>query len=543
MRLKRGVVGVISIMMGAASLPAAATCTDRSKPLSSPVDGVTLMFNDGAGARVVLRQAQILDDGRVRPPELTPPVATKPAGTFGPTQGQVIYLESDGKGGKVVCRIEQWESRTYSPLERPQAGGGPGLRRDTAGKVRALAYRAQPAQERNPILGKLTPHYFMTRVDAFYHSPDGQLVEARMHETPDITVAANHDARAVVHDRLMFCARYDTKGRLTMTSGTNGPVSLSPAFQCSEVAPGTAEMSSYRYYPDGTLLANLRTPGPIQDNDGTAPPEAQASGRGQGNVWFKGTRTAAAREDALFNFIPGQGLYTLTTGNMAFAPFDVQPLYEERTQGGPARLEYDFPSRPVPLEVIDDGFVGLKRYPRVRTYSHRSGLKVLEVFDANRSAPRQRQWRTLDLNRQESYNAKGGLTQVVHYGAAPRDAYPEDLKRYAEAGMLKVTPTTVGYASYRVYTYDASGKESLVFVCWQHDGPSNKPYRHFPWWTPDPTPKRSKEEALIYGMKNVANRCGTPDGKMVVQGLAAIDSYMAKTYGFDVEKLSYDEVR
>jgi hypothetical protein len=40
-------------------------------------------------------------------------------------------------------------------------------------------------------------------------------------------------------------------------------------------------------------------------------------------------------------------------------------------------------------------------------------------------------------------------------------------------------------------------------------------------------------------MKNVANRCGTPDGKMVIQGLAQIDAYMAKHYGYDVEKLSY----
>ncbi|MCF7750824.1 hypothetical protein KQ945_08700 [Bacillus subtilis subsp. subtilis] len=502
---------------------------------------MTLMFNDGESARAVLQREQIQEDGRLRLPGVTPPAATRPAGTFGPTQGQVVYLESDGKGGQRVCRVEQWESRTYSPLELPQAGGAPGLRRDAAGKVRALAYRVQPAQERNPILAKLAPHYFMTRVDAFYHSADGRLVEARMHETPEIIAAANHAARTVVADRLTFCARYDAQGRLTMTSGRNAPVSLSPGFQCGQVAPGMAEMSSYRYYPDGTLLANLRTPGPVQPDDDAAPRQAQP--RGQGNVWFNGTGAAARRQEALFNFIPDQGLYTLATGNMTFASFDAQPLYKERTQGGHAKLQYDFPLRPVPLTVIDDGFATLERYPRVRTYPHRSGLQVLEIFDANRRAPRQRQWRTLDLSRQETYNAKGALVQVVHYGAAPRDAYPEDLKRYAQSGVLKLTPTTNGYASYRVYDYDAAGEESLVFVCWQHDVPGNKPYRHFPWWTPDPAPKRSKEEALIYGMKNVANYCGTPDGKVVVQGLSAIDSYMAKHYDYGVEKLSYDAAR
>ncbi len=541
MRFRRCVTGAVSIALGAMAFQATAACTDRTDPLASPVAGVTLVFNDGAAARVALQHGQIQEDGRLRQPALVPSAASLPAGRFGPAEGQVVYLESDDKGGRRVCRLEQWESRVYSPLERAQPDGKPGLRRDPAGKVQAASSRPMPGQQRNPILAKLTPHYFMTRVDAFFYDAGGHLVEARMHETPEITVASNHAARSVVADRLTFCARYDAQGRMTMASGPSEAVSVQPGFQCSQVAPDTAAMTTYAYYPDGTLLSQLRTPGPGQADDDTASQPPSARGRGQGNAWLKDKD--ARRQEALFNFIPKQGIYTFATHDMGFATFDAQPPYEQRSTDGSAKLAYDFPTQPVPLSVIDDQFASLDRYPRIRTYPHRSGSTVMEFFDANRRAPRQRQWRGADLNRQEMYGANGKLTRVIHYGGMPQEVAREDLKRYAESGVLKVTPTTSGYASYRVYDYDATGRERLVFVCWQHDVPSNRPLRHFPWWTPDPTPKRSKEDALIYGMKNVANRCGTPDGKMLIQGLAQINAYMAKQYGYDVEKLSYDDVR
>jgi len=266
-------------------------------------------------------------------------------------------------------------------------------------------------------------------------------------------------------------------------------------------------------------------------------------GGGAGSVWLSRGDGSGQRAIVDVSFSPSKSLTGMATAHMELFPGDAQPLYDERSVDGGVKLEYQFPMQPVPLSVIGNQFSDLDRYSRIRIYPHQSGLKIFEIFDSNSTRPRQRQWRALDLNRQEMFDAKGKLTRLIHYGAVPSKAYEEELKRYAQIGVLKVTPTTTGYASYRVYDYDTAGKERLTFVCWQHDVPSNKPLRHFPWWTPDPTPKRSREETLIYGMKNVANRCGTPDGKMVVQGLAAIDSYMAKTYGYDVEKLSYGEAR
>lgn len=538
MSVKRGIAVALSAVLGIYALPAGATCNDRADPLVSPVAGVVLKFNDGTKGRVRLQGEQVEDDGRLRLPALVPSAAELPAGKFGPTQGQVVYLEPDGRSGQRICRVERWESRVYGPLVRAQADGRPGLRRDDDGKVRAVTYRAEPRQERNPVLAGLTPHYFMTRVDTFGYDSEGHLVEARYHETDGVNGVSNHSRRSVVADQLIFCARYDAKGRLAMVAGVDEQLSSVRGLQCDQITPGDVAMTTYQYHPDGTLLARLRTGARTVAASGGAP--AALAGLGQGNAWYADADRPGQRADVLFSFLPGTGLISLSTSDMRLVPADAQPVFQAHSSDGQARLRYDFPGKPVPLSAIDDRFVSVGGYARVRTYPHRSGLQISEVFNAGKRTPRQRQWRGLDLSRQEMFDSSGRLTRVIHYGAAPRDAYNDDLRAYAERGLLRLTPTTTGYASYRVYDYDAKGKESLAFVCWQHDGPSNTPLRHFPWWTPDPAPKRSKEEALIYGMKNVANRCGTPDGTMVVQGLAQIDAYMAKTYGYDMEKLSYD---
>ncbi len=536
MSVKHGLAVALWGVLGVWSLQAGAACNDRTDPLLSPVSGVALKFNNGVDGRVKLLGEQVQDNGRLRLPALVPAAAALQAGTFGPLAGQVVYLEPDGKSGQRVCRLEQWESRVNGPLERPQPNGKPGLRRDDDGKVRAVAYRAEPRQERNPILAGLTPHYFMTRVDTFGYDSNGHLVEARFHETDGVNAASTRSRRPVIADQLVFCARYDAKGQLTMVAGVDEQLSAVKGLQCDQIKAGDVAMTTYQYHPDGTLLASLRTAGPkAAGTEGEATPAL-----GQGNAWYANAGHADARTDVLFSFIPGTGVISLSTADMRLVPADAQQLFQERSSEAQVKLRYDFPARPVPLSAIDARFVSVGNYARVRTYPHRSGLDISELFDADKRTPRQRQWRGLDLNRQEMFDSSGRLTRVIHYGAAPRDAYKDDLRGYAERGVLRLTPTTSGYASYRVYDYDAKGRESLAFVCWQHDAPSNKPLRHFPWWTPDPGPKRSREEALAYGMKNVANRCGRPDGTMVIQGLAQIDAYMAKTYGYDVDKLSYE---
>ncbi|KOQ67963.1 hypothetical protein ABW44_19665 [Stenotrophomonas maltophilia] len=126
---------------------------------------------------------------------------------------------------------------------------------------------------------------------------------------------------------------------------------------------------------------------------------------------------------------------------------------------------------------------------------------------------------------------------MILSGPVSGDAYTENLRAYAEKGVLKLTPLTNGYSSYRVYDYDAAGKESLSFVCWRYEVSTNKPYAHFPWWEPDPRPKRSREAELQYGRTQVGTRCGTPDGKMIVEGMGPVKKLMETKYGFGTTKL------
>ena len=140
MIVKPGVLGLMVVALWAASARAGAACSERADLLASPVSGVSLLFNEAGRQRITLQWPQVQIDGSLRVPMLLPAVADDHHGRFGPTEGQVVYLERDGNGGQRVCRLEQWESRAYSPTERPRPDGAPGLRRDESGTIRAVPY-------------------------------------------------------------------------------------------------------------------------------------------------------------------------------------------------------------------------------------------------------------------------------------------------------------------------------------------------------------------------------------------------------------------
>ncbi|WP_433925663.1 hypothetical protein [Stenotrophomonas nematodicola] len=536
-----------ALLTSVLSAQAAANCSDRADLLVSPVAGVSMVFRGDTPGRVWLQGPQIYGEGDLRVPALRPAVVDLKEGKLGFTDGQVVYLEPDGKGGKRVCRTERWESRVYQPLSYAHRDGTPDLRRDRDNKVRAVPYRRWAGQERNPILAKLTPYYYMARVDAYFYDQGGHLVEARVQETEDVNALRQRYPKELMIDRLTFCARYNAQGQLIWTTGGMFESLVNvPGAQCAGLQTGEVETTSYSYHADGSLLARLFVP---KKRDAAEPRgEGLALDAdewwGQGTAWPSASVPQRERLSVYFGFTNKAGILGLYTENTGLAAYDAQPPYKELLRDPNRKLRYDFP-QPVPLSVVDDHFATLDKYPRVRRYPHQSGLNVIEFFDGNSRTPRLRQWRSVELSRQETYNAEGKRVQVIYSGGRALKVYPEDLRRYAESGVLKVTPTRSGYASYRVYTYDASGKESLTFVCWQHDVPSNRPLHRFPWWTPDPapTPTRGREAALIYGMKNVANRCGRPDGTMLIQGMGPINTYMATQFGYDVEQLVYDKGR
>jgi hypothetical protein len=125
----------------ALSAQAAANCSDRADLLVSPVAGASMVFRGDTPGRVWLQGPQVYDKGDVRVPALRPAVTDLKEGKFGSTDGQVVYLEPDGKGGQRVCRIGRWKSRVYRAMIHPQGDGTPVLRRDSGMKRVACGYR------------------------------------------------------------------------------------------------------------------------------------------------------------------------------------------------------------------------------------------------------------------------------------------------------------------------------------------------------------------------------------------------------------------
>ncbi len=305
-----------------------------------------------------------------------------------------------------------------------------------------------------------------------------------------------------------------------------------------------SQVTGYTYYPDGSVeVVDMRRPKTLsagKDTTGTLPAggdERSGAWTGQGVVYLKEGGSDHTVREVHFDSNEEHGLVRLKSYSAAIAAFDMTPIFSQRASGQNQELRYTFPAEAVPLRAAGDQFSGIVGYTRVRNYQHQSGQRIFEIFSPGAKHPRERQWRTLDLNRQENYDTSGKLTRVILSGPAPADGYTENLRAYAEKGVLKLTPLTNGYSSYRVYDYDATGKESLSFVCWRYEVSTNKPYAHFPWWEPDPRPKRSREAELQYGRTQVGTRCGTPDGKMIVEGMGPVKKLMETKYGFGTTKL------
>lgn len=414
---------------------------------------------------------------------------------------------------------------------------------DHSGQVATVTYTSTPAQERNPVLAKVLPYYFLDTAVAYYYDERGRLTEIARYTSPEMrSVIDKHSAQEVTR-LVLYCFTYrDGNLELAAEFSSKGPVT--PAgFSCDQLRRAGVTYDSYRYHADGTLSAQLQH-FRVNPEEGNGPPRLfrTAGSAGSGTKWLRGSGKGE-RVSVVFRFSAANALTSLQTTDANLFKRDAQALYAERAQGEGAITRYSFPVQPVPLALVGNEFSGLERYPRVRRYSHRNGSQIVELFNAGARIPRQRQWRNGDLNRQEMYAADGKLTRVIQFDRQRGEDDGRDaLKTYAESGVLNVTPITSGPSSYRVHDYNVQGKARLVFVCWEYDVRDDSPSEHFPWWTPDPQPRGDKR-VTRFGKGYYATRCGTPDGAVLVTGYDRIKRYMAATYGYDTEKLSADDVR
>lgn len=529
--MKAGCITTTLLVVGtlAASSTVRAACSDDDAPLVAPAAGMEMRLLPSGAGKVTYRLPKITENRRVSPPEIVPEASLIGNKGFDGSGGQVIYLEPDGKGGKRVCRVEGWVKRTVANARVPSPAG-------------------KELPPNNPVLKRIYPYFYLDDVRTYSYDSRGRLQEVRL-SRPMFQGGGEESVRNFYRMNVAeACIRYDNAGSVLMVSGSPGAeASLEPDFNCSnldwEAVP--SQVVAYTYYPDGSVkVVDARKPYSISaQKDATAVLPAEGDERsgawfGQGVVYLKRGGADQDSREVHFDSNEKHGLVRLKSYSTAIAPFDMTPVFSQRASSHSQVLHYTFPAEAVPLSAAGGEFSGIGGYTRVRNYQHRAGSQIYEIFSPRAKHPRERQWRTLDLNRQENYDASGKLTRVILSGpVSDDDGYTENLRAYAEKGVLKLTPLTSGYSSYRVYDYDAAGKETLSFVCWRYEVSTNKPYAHFPWWEPDPRPKRSREAELQYGRTQVGTRCGTPDGKMVAEGMGPVKKLMETKYGFGTTKL------
>ncbi|SFR99215.1 hypothetical protein SAMN04487782_2562 [Stenotrophomonas maltophilia] len=430
---------------------------------------------------------------------------------FDSNGGAVYYLEKDAQGQR-LCRVEEWKRREYKLIGEA------------------------PAEHLHPAVRPVYPYFELHKTYELYYHSTGQLTSIQR------TDAEGHRATT-------FCALYDGDGRIEVANQSSGmSISDDPDFTCSQLREKASRRMTwyFTYRPDGLLASDVikeatRKPGEDPNREDT----------GFGTEATDGAWTVSGFvnvDDAELKRVVGirfhgsekRGLRGVESASFSMAPSDATAVFAQRSQEPTDKLKYRFPGERVPAEIAKGLFEGITDYTRVREYYHRSHRRIFEVFGPGAKHPRERQWRTLDLNRQENYDASGRLTRVILFGPVPDDGgYTENLRAYVEKDVLKLTPLTSGYSSYRVYDYDAAGNETLSFVCWRYEVSTNKPYAHFPWWEPDPRPKRSREAELQYGRTQVGTRCGTPDGRMIVEGMGPVKTLMETRYGFGTTKLGF----
>ncbi|WP_414552894.1 hypothetical protein [Stenotrophomonas forensis] len=427
---------------------------------------------------------------------------------FDSNGGSVYYLETTGQGQR-ICRAEEWRRRESKLIGEA------------------------PPQSLHPAVKLLYPYFEMHKAHELDYDASGQLTSIQQTGTSGRKVTT-------------FCALYDENGRVEVANESSGLiVSEDPHFQCSDLRdkPVSVDTRYFSYRPDGFLALDMtkkaaRKLGESAEQEDVDFGTEATDGAwyAQGDFFFNGA-SIHHRIGASFQMSDKRGLTGIQSKSFAIASSDSTPVFEQRSRDEGRELNYTFPGERVSPDVLKGQFDGVTAYTRVREYFHRTGQRIFEIFAPGAKYPRERQWRTLDLNRQENYDANGKLTRVILSGPVSGDAYTENLRAYAEKGVLELTPLTSGYSSYRVYDYDAAGRETLSFVCWRYEVSTNKPYAHFPWWEPDPRPKRSREAELQYARTQVGTRCGTPDGKMSVEGMGPVKKLMETKYGFGTAKL------
>ena len=370
-----------------------------------------------------------------------------------PEGGAVYFYEPDGKGGRRLCRMERWLSRSME------------ITRDmkVIPRTPQVTVAASPNQTRNPALAALSKDYFFVgysnlRYNAqgrlphigpvcFYYTPDGQVSWLAYESPKGECLGKKPDPRQESFIEVLF----DDKGK-----GIGSVLSRPQKWHLKDDPTTTQEYASSD--PKGWLQTWVFRHGGgevsamADDRVGVRALEV----RGSLDV---AAGTLGAKDDTPYN---------------EFRLGEESPFAMGREQ---SYRRYEFP-KPVPTALLRNPET-LYQYERVRLTGRVA--VVLERFAAGSNKLVARAWRLSGSNstaREEKFNAEGKLVRAVAVdfllnSNPKRPPWAEDFAQYKS----QITATAFENVYLRVYDYDASGKESLVGIGWTNF-PREKFFEH-----------------------------------------------------------------
>lgn len=374
---------------------------------------------------------------------------------LGPRGGAVFFYEPDGKGGRRLCRMERWLSRSTEITWDKKV-----IQR----KPKELA-PASKNQTRNPMLAVLSKDYFLIGYSNLRYNTQGLLP----HIGP-------------------VCFYYTPDGQVSWLAYE------SPQGECLGKKPDPKKESFIEVLFDdkgkgiGSVLSRPRDWDP-EDDRTTTQEYAKSDPKGWWQHWMfqhGGGRVHAYADDRVgvrsLEVMGLGGALDVAAGTLGakddtpyneFRLGEKSPFAMGREQ---SYRRYEFP-KPVPTTLLRSPET-LYQYERVRLTGR--GPVVVERFAAGSNKLVARVWRFAmfsKIARQEFFDAQGKLVRAVAADFPFTDlslpAWVEDFAQYKS----QITVTASENVYLRVYDYDANGKESLVGIGWTNF-PREKFFEH-----------------------------------------------------------------
>jgi hypothetical protein len=366
-----------------------------------------------------------------------------------PDENFVAFYEPDGKGGRRICRAEEWVPRFPNGPRKP----GDHDYKDVWG---------EPTLSNFPVLKALTSAHRPRLMYLYRYDTAGRLSQWGMHDIDSEWKPGRTD---YVDDtaRRSECFIYDNAGRLSqyiMSPPSDG-------VPCTQATRENSSRMLYRYDAGGRYVGSVQQSGHGEPKPAISTGSASRLSPDPVHVkWYETYRLRPqpdvyheAEADALWGLRFVTGLP------------QIENVSDRKVPDDQLRAIYRFP-QPTPTSVMDGLPMSVKAYRRVRIGPATASGTASEMYPANGGITERILSRNMGGNvfRHERFNKDGKVYQVINDGlledGKPSTLYQEDLVTLDKVLAHPKINVPRTHVRLRVYEVDAAGKPTLTAISW-----------------------------------------------------------------------------